>query len=151
VDQQRALFARADFGCYGGAYPIGAKTPNIDQFAAESLLLTNYNVEAQCTPSRSALMTGRHPVRTGCITALPGSGLVAWEVTIADKLKELGYSNAIFGKWHCGEEVGRLPTDKGFDYWYGPPGTSCRWFNTSACPGFQKIKVSQMICDSVGL
>jgi arylsulfatase len=112
-----------DFGCYGGAYPIGAKTPNIDRFANESLLLTNYNVEAQCTPSRSALMTGRHPVRTGCITALPGSGLVAWEVTIADKLKDLGYSNAIYGKWHCGEDVGRFPTDKGFDYWYGPPGT----------------------------
>jgi arylsulfatase A-like enzyme len=112
-----------DLGCYGGAYPIGAKTPNIDRFAAECLLLTNYNVEAQCTPSRSALMTGRHPVRTGCISALPGSGLVAWEVTIADKLKGLGYSNAIYGKWHCGEDVGRLPTDKGFDYWYGPPGT----------------------------
>ena len=112
-----------DFGCYGGAYPLGARTPNIDQFASESLQLTNYNVEAQCTPSRSALMTGRHPVRTGCITALPGSGLVAWEVTIADKLKELGYSNACYGKWHCGEDVGRLPTDKGFDYWYGLRGT----------------------------
>jgi hypothetical protein len=61
------------------------------------------------------LMTGRHPVRTGCMTALPGSGLVAWEVTIADKLKALGYSNAIYEKWHCGENVGRLPTDKGFD------------------------------------
>jgi arylsulfatase A-like enzyme len=47
-------------------------------------------------PSRSALTTGRHPIRTGCITALPGSGLVAWE---------------------GGEDVGRLPTDKGFDYW----------------------------------
>jgi arylsulfatase A-like enzyme len=54
-----------DFGCYGGAYPLGAKTPNIDRFASESLMLTNYNVEAQCTPSRSALMTGRHPIRTG--------------------------------------------------------------------------------------
>ena len=125
-----------DFGCYGGAYPIGAKTPNIDRFASESLQLTNYNVEAQCTPSRSAFITGRHPVRTGCITALPGSGLVAWEVTIADKLKELGYSNACYGKWHCGEDVGRLPTDKGFDYWYGPPGTwdvalwpEDKWFN----------------------
>lgn len=70
-----------DFGCYGGANPLGAKTPNIDRFAGESLMLTNDNVEAQCTPSRSALMTGRHPVRTGCITALPGSGLVACEVT----------------------------------------------------------------------
>ncbi len=51
------------------------------------------------------------------------AGLVAWEVTIAAKLKELGYSNACFGKWHCGEHVGRLPTDDGFDYWYGPPVT----------------------------
>jgi arylsulfatase len=125
-----------DFGCYGGAYPIGAKTPNVDRFARECLLLTNYNVEAQCTPSRAALMTGRHPVRTGCITALPGSGLVAWEVTIADKLKELGYSNAILGKWHCGEDVGRLPTDKGFDYWYGPPGT----WDVAAWPGDKWFK-----------
>ena len=39
-----------DFGCYGGAYALGAKTPNIDRFAGESLMLTNYNVEAQCTP-----------------------------------------------------------------------------------------------------
>jgi arylsulfatase len=54
---------------------------------------------------------------------LPGSGLVAWEQTIADQLKELGYNNAIYGKWHCGEETGRYPTDKGFDYWYGLNGT----------------------------
>ena len=115
--------SQGDFGCYGGAFALGAKTPNIDQFADESLLLTNYNVEAQCTPTRSALMTGRHPIRTGCITALPGSGLVAWELTIADQLKELGYRNAIYGKWHCGEEEGRYPTDKGFDYWYGINGS----------------------------
>jgi arylsulfatase A-like enzyme len=125
-----------DFSCYGGAYPLGAKTPNIDRFAGESLMLTNYATESQCTPSRSALMTGRYSVRTGCITALPGAGLVAWEVTIAGKLKELGYSNACYGKWHCGEDVGRIPTDKGFDYWYGPPGTwdvatwpDDKWFN----------------------
>jgi arylsulfatase len=127
--------SQGDFGCYGGAFPLGAETPNIDRFADESLLLTNYNVEAQCTPTRSALMTGRHPIRTGCITALPGSGLVAWEITIADQLKALGYRNAIFGKWHCGEEEGRYPTDKGFDYWYGINGSwdaalwpQDRWF-----------------------
>jgi arylsulfatase A-like enzyme len=55
----------------------------------------------------------------GCIMALPGSGLVAWEVTIANKLQAQGYRNACLGKWHMGEDVGRLPTDKGFDYWYG--------------------------------
>jgi arylsulfatase len=112
-----------DFGCYGGAYPLGARTPNVDRFASEGLMLTNYAPEAQCTPSRAALMTGRYSARNGCISALPGSGLVAWEVTIADKLKELGYRNACLGKWHCGEDVGRLPTDKGFDYWYGLHGT----------------------------
>lgn len=108
-----------DFGCYGGGISIGAKTPNIDRLADEGLMMTNYNVEAQCTPTRSALMTGRHSVRTGCTSALPGSGLVAWEVTMAESLKDLGYRNAILGKWHCGNESGRYPTDHGFDYWYG--------------------------------
>lgn len=127
--------SQGDLGCYGGGFPQGVTTPNIDAFASESLLLTNYNVEAQCTPTRSALMTGRHPIRTGCITALPGSGLVAWEVTVAQPLKELGYRNAVFGKWHIGEEPGRYPTDKGFDYWYGINGSwdqalwpDDRWF-----------------------
>ena len=130
--------SQGDFGCYGGGISIGAKTPNIDQFAEESLLLTNYNVESQCTPSRSALITGRHSVRTGCITVLPGAGLVAWERTIASQLKELGYNNAILGKWHCGKGDGRWPTDHGFDYWYGISGTwdeamwpDDKWFRQS--------------------
>lgn len=115
--------SHGDIGCYGGGITIGAKTPNVDRFAEESLMLTNYNVEAQCVPSRSALMTGRHSARTGCISVLPGCGLVAWELTIADQLKELGYNNCILGKWHCGNDEGRYPTDKGFDYWYGIGGT----------------------------
>lgn len=112
-----------DFGCYGGGITIGAETPNIDMFAHGGLRFTNYNVESQCTPTRSALMTGRHSTRTGCTSALPGSGLVAWEVTMATSLKEVGYRNAILGKWHCGAEAGRYPTDHGFDYWYGIEGT----------------------------
>ncbi|MGI9586156.1 MAG: sulfatase-like hydrolase/transferase, partial [Acidimicrobiia bacterium] len=130
--------SQGDFGCYGGGYPIGAETPNIDGFASESMLLTNYNTEAQCTPTRSALMTGRYSVRTGCISVVRGSGIVQWEKTIADQLKELGYSNAIIGKWHAGNEPGRFPTDHGFDYWYGIGGTwdeamwpSDPWFKES--------------------
>lgn len=129
LDDPNVLFfhvdniSTGDFGCYGGGITIGAATPNVDRFASEGLLLTNYNVEAQCTPTRSALMTGRHSVRTGCTSALPGSGLVAWEVTIAQQLKQLGYRNAILGKWHCGDEPGRYATDHGFDYWYGIGGT----------------------------
>jgi arylsulfatase len=111
--------SQGDFGCYGGGIAIGAKTPNVDRFAADGLTLTNYNVEAQCTPTRSALMTGRYSLRTGATSALPGCGLVRWETTIAQSLKGLGYRNAILGKWHCGNEPGRYATDHGFDYWYG--------------------------------
>ncbi|SDS29500.1 arylsulfatase [Paraoerskovia marina] len=112
-----------DISCYGGGVGIGARTPRVDAFAETGLRLTNYNVEAQCTPTRSALMTGRHSTRTGCTSALPGSGLVGWEVTVASQLKTLGYRNAILGKWHCGAEPGRYATDHGFDYWYGIEGT----------------------------
>ncbi|WP_040493195.1 sulfatase-like hydrolase/transferase [Ilumatobacter nonamiensis] len=108
-----------DFGCYGGGITLGAETPNVDRFADDGLKLTNYNVEAQCTPTRSALMTGRHSVRTGCTSVMPGNGLVSWETTIAQSLKDIGYRNAIMGKWHCGKEEGRYATDHGFDYWYG--------------------------------
>ena len=134
-----------DFGCYGGGIAIGAETPVTDRFAAESMVLTNYNVEAQCAPTRSALMTGRHSVRTGVTNVLPGSGLVAWEVTLGDALKQLGYRNAILGKWHCGNEPGRYPTDHGFDYWYGIGGTwdesmwpDDKWFRAS---GFEPAHV----------
>jgi arylsulfatase A-like enzyme len=54
-----------EVGCYGGDVLRGAPTPRIDRLAAEGLRLLNFNVEAQCTPSRSALLTGRHPIRSG--------------------------------------------------------------------------------------
>ncbi len=129
MDRPNILFfhldnvSQGDFGCYGGAWPMGAATPNIDAFAEQSLLMTNYNVEAQCTPTRSALMTGRYSARTGCANAFPGAGIVSWEITVAERLKDLGYRNAIYGKWHIGEDAGRYPTDKGFDYWYGINGS----------------------------
>jgi len=60
-----------DIGCYGGVAP----TPRIDALAAEGVRFKNYNVEAQCTPTRSALLTGRLPIRTGnCSVPLPGAG-----------------------------------------------------------------------------
>ena len=72
------------FGVYGGTIP----TPRIDKFASEGIRFNNYNVEAQCTPSRSAILTGRHPVRSGTFRVpFPGegqSGLAPWEYTIAE-------------------------------------------------------------------
>ncbi|PZQ74183.1 MAG: arylsulfatase, partial [Variovorax paradoxus] len=56
-----------ELGCYGGGALRGAPTPRIDQLAREGLLLQNFNVESDCVPTRSALMSGRHPIRTGCL------------------------------------------------------------------------------------
>jgi arylsulfatase len=118
-----------DFGCYGGLTP----TPRIDQLASEGIRFNNYNVEAQCTPTRSALLTGRQSVRSGTYTVpLPGqgkSGLTPWEYTIAELLSDAGYATALYGKWHLGEEEGRLPTDQGFDEWWGYRNSAdeCGW------------------------
>jgi arylsulfatase A-like enzyme len=88
----------------------------------------NYNVEAQCTPTRSALLTGRLPIRTGnCSVPLPGQGdygLVGWEYTLGELFSDAGYATGAFGKWHVGDIEGRLPTDQGFDEWYGIKTTS---------------------------
>jgi arylsulfatase len=114
-----------ELGCYGGGVLRGADTARIDAFAEEGQLLLNFAPEAQCTPSRSALMTGRYSIRSGTHSVSFGAhvGLVAWERTIADVLSEEGYACAIYGKWHIGNDRGQWPTDKGFDEWYGPPET----------------------------
>lgn len=107
--------------CYNGGI-LETPTHRIDKLAAEGLRLTNFNVENQCTPSRAALMTGRLPIRSGigkAIAAGAPGGLHPWEITIAEMLSEAGYSTAIFGKWHLGSGKGRLPTDQGFDEWFG--------------------------------
>jgi arylsulfatase A-like enzyme len=107
-----------ELGVYGGGILRGAPTPRIDQLAAEGMRLLNFNVEAQCTPSRAALMTGRYAIRTGNGSVpidTPVYGLVQWEITMAEMLSDAGYATGAFGKWHLGHTEGRLPTDQGFD------------------------------------
>jgi arylsulfatase len=112
-----------ELGCYGGGILRGADTRRIDQFAAQGTKLLNFAPEAQCTPSRAALMTGRYSIRSGCHTipfAGEEGGLVAWECTMGDVLSDAGYACACYGKWHIGTSDGRWPTNHGFDEWYGP-------------------------------
>ena len=123
-----------ELGCYGGGALRGAPTPRIDHLASEGLRLTNFNVEASCTPTRSALLTGRFSIRSGNLRS-GATGLVRWEVTIAQILKRQGYATAAFGKWHLGDEQGRYPTDFGFDEWYGIPRSSGEALNRSS-PGY---------------
>lgn len=120
-------FGYGELGCYGGGITRGAATPRIDKLASEGTRLTNFNVEAQCTPSRAAIMTGRYAVRSGNASvplSTPLYGLTQWEYTMAEMLSDVGYATGMFGKWHLGHTKGRFPTDQGFDEWYGIPNSS---------------------------
>ena len=115
-----------ELGVYGGGILRGAPTPNIDKLASEGTRLLNFNVEAQCTPTRSAFMTGRFSIRSGTYEVPIGGvpdGLTRWEITIAKLLSDRGYATGMWGKWHLGSAEERLPTHFGFDEWYGIPRT----------------------------
>ncbi len=131
ADQPNIVFMLADnvgwgdLSSYGGQIP----TPRLDGLATQGIRFTNFNTEAQCTPTRSALMTGRMPVRSGTFRVpLPGEpghyGLSPWEYTMAELFSDAGYATAHFGKWHLGNVPGRVPTDQGFDEWWGISETS---------------------------
>jgi arylsulfatase len=120
-------FGWGELGVYGGGILRGAPTPRIDRLADEGMRLLNFNVEAQCTPSRAAILTGRYAIRTGNATIpieTPVYGLTQWEYTMAEMLSGVGYATGMFGKWHLGHTEGRFPTDQGFDEWYGIPNSS---------------------------
>ncbi|MEM0966304.1 MAG: sulfatase [Verrucomicrobiota bacterium] len=113
-----------DLGCYGGAR--GYQTPEIDRMAAEGVLLTDfYAPDSICTPSRAGLLTGRLAERmaTDMKVFFPWSltGMPEEEVTIAEMLKTKGYATAMIGKWHLGHLPQFLPTEQGFDLFWGIP------------------------------
>lgn len=115
-----------DLGCFGNPT---IRTKYLDQMASEGMKFTQFYVGASvCTPSRAALLTGRLPCRSGMCSntrrvLFPNSkgGIPAEEVTIAEALKEGGYATACIGKWHLGHHKQFLPTNNGFDYYFGIP------------------------------
>ncbi len=123
-------FGYGEPGVYGGGEIRGAPTPNIDSIAHEGYQLTNYNVDAECTPSRAALMTGRYSIRTRLRRDAPPQdpwyGLNLSEYTLPELLSDAGYATGLMGKWHLGDTEGRFPTDQGFDEWWGIPRSSDR-------------------------
>lgn len=115
-----------DLSVYG--HPT-IQTPNLDRMAYEGQKWTNFYVAASvCTPSRAALLTGRLTVRSGMSNnetrvLFPNSknGLPASEITLAEQLIQAGYSTACIGKWHLGHKEQYLPTNNGFDTYFGIP------------------------------
>lgn len=116
-----------DLGCYGSE---SHATPALDRLAAEGMRFTDfYMASPVCSPSRGAMMTGCYPARIGfedfegkwVLFPGQGVGLNPDEITIARLLKDQGYATAHVGKWHCGDQPDFLPTNHGFDSYYGIP------------------------------
>ncbi len=116
-----------DLACYGSRKN---DTPNLDKLAEEGIRFTDfYMASPVCSPSRGAMMTGCYPPRIGFgdfhgeIVLFPGDdlGLNPEEISMAKVLKSAGYHTFHVGKWHCGDQEGFLPTDHGFDDYYGLP------------------------------
>ena len=101
---------------------MGYQTPNIDRIAREGALFTDSYAQQSCTAGRASFIMGEHPFRTGLLTiGMPGSphGIPEWAPTIADLLKEQGYTTGQFGKNHLGDRDQHLPTMHGFDEFFG--------------------------------
>lgn len=114
-----------DLGCFGSPH---IKTPHIDKMASEGMRFTDFYVSAAiCTPSRASIMTGLYPERAGVRADkvfFPNrdlNGLDPRNFTIAEAMKTVGYQTMAIGKWHLGENKPYLPTNHGFDSYYGIP------------------------------
>lgn len=116
-----------DLGCYGSTVN---QTPALDKMAAEGVRFTDfYMASPVCSPSRGAMMTGCYPPRIGFgsfdgrAVLFPGQevGLNPDEKTMARQLKDAGYATKLVGKWHCGDQPEFLPTEHGFDHYFGIP------------------------------
>ncbi len=108
----------ADLGCFGSKEN---QTPVLNQLAKEGTKFTSFYAQPVCGPSRSALLTGRYPVRS------KGWGMPASEITFAEMLKEVGYQTACVGKWDVSNRkaiIDRMPNAQGFDFYYGALGAN---------------------------
>ncbi len=107
-----------DLNCYGSEQN---RTPRLDQLAAEGTRFTSFYSQTVCGPSRSALLTGRHPIRS------KGWGMPASEITFAEKMRGVGYQTACIGKWDVSNRkpiIERMPNAQGFEYYFGTLGAN---------------------------
>ena len=115
-----------DVGCFGSP---NIRTPRLDRMAREGMRFTSFYSQPVCGPARAALMTGCYPTRVMRGKAIAKWILPAEEITIAEVLKKVGYATGCVGKWDLSGRrrlEGALPTDQGFDYYFGTLGANDR-------------------------
>lgn len=137
----------SDLGCFGGEI----ETPHLDALAAEGVRMSAFYTTPRCSPSRAALLTGRHPhsVGVGILTTddrpfgYPGS-LTTEVPTVAERLRRLGYATALVGKWHLSSNVATpdetWPTRRGFDEFYGILGGASSYYQPPLRRGEERIE-----------
>ena len=124
VEKPNIVIVFTDDQGYGDLATYGSKnnrTPRLDQLAREGIKFTSFYSQTVCGPSRSALLTGRQPLRS------KGWGMPASEITWAELLREVGYQTACIGKWDVSSRkaiIERMPNAQGFDYYFGPLGAN---------------------------
>jgi arylsulfatase A-like enzyme len=156
-----------DLGCYGNRL---VKTPRIDRLAGEGVRCTDFYIASpSCMPSRGALLTGRHPLRTGLneqiwkIDEHEQVGLSRREVILPRYLAKARYVSGCFGKWNLGFAPGSRPTDRGFDEYFGNISGNCDYYthvyngrndlyrNTEPAPteGYSTFLFADAACDFI--
>jgi arylsulfatase A len=143
---------------YGDIGPYGSdlnRTPNLDRMAAEGMMLTSFYAAPVCSASRAQLMTGCYAPRVsvpGVFFPAGPKGLNPEEITVADYLHELGYATTCVGKWHLGDQPPFLPTNNGFDHYFGIPYSNDMQRNTledgrRVTPLLRDDKVAELLED----
>jgi len=142
----------ADLSCYGSVWN---QTPEIDKMAVEGLKFTDFYAGAPvCTPSRVGLMSGCYARRVDLdldqnnqwvLFPKTQKGINPKETILPEALKEAGYSTAIFGKWHLGDQPEFLPVKHGFDYWFGLPYSNDMGIKTEEGPMLPLIQNDKVI------
>jgi arylsulfatase A len=132
-----------DLGCYGSSL----RTPKIDGMAQDGVRFRQfYSASSVCSPARAALLTGRYPTRVGVTRVLfpdDDIGIPATETTLPQMLKGAGYRSACIGKWHVGSKGEFLPTNRGFDEFFGLPYSHDMWPR----PIMRNTDIVQSTCD----
>ena len=128
ADKPNFIVINIDDLSYADIGPFGStrnRTPNLDRMAKEGRKLTSFYAAPVCSPSRASLMTGCYPKRVlpigGVLFPSSAVGLSPSERTVAELLKEVGYTTACIGKWHLGDQPEFMPRRRGFDYYLGIP------------------------------